>query len=414
MRPFDEIPFEPGDDSDVALMVASVREWPSEEFTRDLDARVARRFAPEATPVRRAARARLPRWAAGPAVALVAGAVAAVVVLSGGGGGGGLATVNAGGSLRTVAAPLHQLGVKQVAHGGIAQGIERLPSRTSAAAGGHGPLQNRTPAAGAPSAPSAAGAINATVTYAGAGVTGGVVPVAPGAHQIQSAQISLTTPNADVEQVAQEVIDVVTFEHGTVQNSRVTAANTGSGGGYAYFDLSFPTSHLQAALTQLSRLRDASITSRTDGSLNVGNQYGDDVRQLRDAEALRASLLRQLQSAYTQADIDSIRAQLKLAEQQIASRQSSLERLQHQISHSSVSVQINQDGLPMPVVRHHSSGFTLGRAGHDALRVLVVSAGVALIVLAVLVPVGLVAALLMWLWVWLRQRRREHALDATS
>jgi hypothetical protein len=32
----------------------------------------------------------------------------------------------------------------------------------------------------------------------------------------------------------------------------------------------------------------------------------------------------------------------------------------------------------------------------------------------VLIPVGLVAALLVWLWVWLRQRRREHALDTAS
>ncbi len=40
MRPFDEEP----DYSDVALLVASVREWPSDDFARDLDARVARRF----------------------------------------------------------------------------------------------------------------------------------------------------------------------------------------------------------------------------------------------------------------------------------------------------------------------------------------------------------------------------------
>jgi hypothetical protein len=71
--------------------------------------------------------------------------------------------------------------------------------------------------------------------------------------------------------------------------------------------------------------------------------------------------------------------------------------------------------LPIiPVAKHHSSGFTISHAGHDAMRVLVVSAGVALITLAVMIPVGLVAALLMWLWVWLRQRRREHALDSAS
>ncbi|MDE3133144.1 MAG: hypothetical protein KGL15_03665, partial [Acidobacteriota bacterium] len=68
MRPFDEIPFEESDYSDVALMVASVREWPADDFSRELDARVARRFAPE--PARGMSRGRLSRWTAGPAVAL--------------------------------------------------------------------------------------------------------------------------------------------------------------------------------------------------------------------------------------------------------------------------------------------------------------------------------------------------------
>ena len=88
MRPFDEIPFEESDYSDVALMVASAREWPADDFARELDARVARRFAEEGQDGgRRGLRRsiRLPLWSAGPAVALVAGIVAAVVVVSGGG-----------------------------------------------------------------------------------------------------------------------------------------------------------------------------------------------------------------------------------------------------------------------------------------------------------------------------------------
>jgi hypothetical protein len=65
-----------------------------------------------------------------------------------------------------------------------------------------------------------------------------------------------------------------------------------------------------------------------------------------------------------------------------------------------------------PVRHHHSSGgFGLGKATHVAGRVLVVAAGVALIALAVLVPLGLVAAVLAWLGLVLRRRRREQALD---
>jgi hypothetical protein len=379
MRPFDEIPFEESDYSDVALMVASVREWPAEDFAAELDARVARRFAEAPTPARRGARVRLPRWAAGPAAALVAGAVATVVVLSG----GGVQPTPVGKPLpfqpiRSSAAPSHSADTPQAESG--------------AGQAGSGALSGAT--------------INATAS----------APVAPGAKQIQSAQISLTTANGHVDQVAQEVFDVVGSEHGTVQSSQITAASRGSGGGYASFSLSVPTGNLETTLTELSRLRFAAVQSRTDSSQNVSHRYDLDQRELADALALRTSLLRQLQSATTQTSIDSLNAQLKLAEQQITSRQTALSSLAHQISYSNIEVYINQNGLPFvpPVIRPQAGGFTIAHALNDAVHVLVVSAGVALIALAVLVPVGLLAALLMWLWVGLRQRRREHALDGGS
>ena len=240
--------------------------------------------------------------------------------------------------------------------------------------------------------------------------------VAPGAKQIRSAQLDLSTQNVHVNQVAQEIFSVVGDVHGTVLSSHITTATQSSGGGYASFSLSIPTGSLQNAMTELSRLHFVGVVSSDNSSQNVSHQYNSDQRQLSDAQALRTSLLKQLAAATTEQQIDSIKAQLKLAEQQINSWQSTLGSLQHRISYSNLGVQVNQNGLPfVPVTKkHHASGFTIGRAGHDALRVLVVSAGVALITLAVLIPLGLVVALLMWLWVWLRQRRREHALDVAS
>jgi Domain of unknown function (DUF4349) len=408
MRQFEDTPFGPDDYSDVALLVAAVREWPSEEFGRELDSRVARRFVPVASSSDAKTHRRLPRWAAGPTALVVAGAVAAVVVVSGGGLNGSPQKLNgsraSGGILTTVGREEKPTALGKVTANGVATSGKPTPSTLATS---HS----------APSrAPTAAG--STTGTFAPAQPQAGVnltapVPAAPGAKQIQSAQISLNTPNAHVDQVSQEVFDVVGVEHGTVQSSHITAATRGSGGGSAYFTLSFPTSNLQAAMTQLSRLRYAAVSSRTDASQNVSHQYNSDQRHLVDAEALRSSLLKQLQTAYTQTAIDSIKAQLRLAERQITSWQSTLGSLQHQIGNSDVSVQINSGGLPfVPVAR--SGGFTIHRALHDAGRVLVVSAGVALITLAVLVPVGLLGALLMWLWVWLRQRRREHALDAVQ
>ncbi len=383
MRPFDDMPLDSDDYADVALLVAGVREFPREEFARELDARVARRFAPEPVRVaRRTPRGRLTRWAAGSVVAVVAGAVAAVVIISGG------SPTQHGVNGSTAIPPIAFR----------SPGTEKLPATTATHGGA---------TFGAPATSSASGVAQSLST------SNAAVPAAPGAKQIQSAQISLSTPNAHVDQVSQEVFNVVALEHGTVQNSQITAATANSGGGYASFKLSIPTGNLQAAMTQLSRLHYAAVSARTDASQNVSNQYANDQRQLTDAQALRTSLLKQLQTADTETAVDSIKAQLKLAENQISGDQSTLNSLQHRISYSTVSVQINSGGLPLtPVAR--SGGFTIHRAIHDAGRVLVVSAGVALITLAVLVPVAMVAALLMWLWVWLRQRRREHALDAVE
>jgi len=413
MRPFDEIPFEESDYSDVALMVASAREWPADDFARELDARVARRFAEEGQDGgRRGLRRsiRLPLWSAGPAVALVAGIVAAVVVVSGGGLGSTTGT-NPGG-------PVVLTSSQGSSNGGIRHGVpQRYTERTPSHGASRMQSIETVPSVHS-KATSGAGSVGATGDANSPNTLGlaSTAPVAPGAKQIQSAQISLTAPNDHVDQVAQEVFQVVGDEHGTVESSHITAASRGIGGGYASFMLSIPTGNLQATMTDLSRLHFASVESRTDSSQNVSHQYNNDQRQLNDARALRTSLLKQLAAAVTTQQIDSIKAQLKLAEQQILSWQDTLGRLQHRIGYSNVEVQINQNGLPIPVYHrtHSSTGFTIGRALHDAVRVLVVAAGVALIALAVMIPVGLVAALLIWLWVWLRQRRREHALDSAG
>jgi predicted phage tail protein len=135
----------------------------------------------------------------------------------------------------------------------------------------------------------------------------------------------------------------------------------------------------------------------------------DVTRRLADARALRTSLLKQLANAITTQQIDSLQAQIHDAEASISSDQATLRTLNHQISFSQVSVTINAAAIP-PIVGH-SGGFTIGTGAHDAGRVLMVAAGVGLIVLAVLVPVALLAALAWWAGSAVRRRRREHALD---
>jgi hypothetical protein len=233
---------------------------------------------------------------------------------------------------------------------------------------------------------------------------------------IQSAQLQLNTPNAHIDQVAQEVFNVVTLENGTVQNSHVTQAAGGSdGGSYASFSLSIPTASLQETLNRMSDLRYATVSSRTDGTQNVSNQYSTDQRHIGDDKALRTALLKELQNAYTQTAIDSIGAQLKLAENQLTSDERALGGLQHQISYSSLNVQVNA-GPIFPIVakaKTTSNSFTIGKAAHDSVRVLVVMIGILLIGLVALVPLGVLALVVALILMWVRRRGREQALDAS-
>ena len=181
---------------------------------------------------------------------------------------------------------------------------------------------------------------------------------------------------------------VVGDENGVVNSSTVTA----SASGYAQFQLSVPSSALQATMTSLSELQLRDVASRTDATQDVNGQYLSDQRQLADDRALRTSLLKQLANATTQAQIDSLTAQIHDAEASIRSDESTLNGLNHRINFSQISLTINA-ATPVPVAHKSSGTFTLGKAAHDAGRVLTVAAGVALISLAAILPIALIAAL---------------------
>jgi uncharacterized iron-regulated membrane protein len=225
---------------------------------------------------------------------------------------------------------------------------------------------------------------------------------------VQSAQLELGAPANRIDDVAQQVYDVISGLGGIVQNSTVT--QTGRTDGYAYFSLSVPSASLGQAMSRLSSLNYATVLSRTDASQDITDQYGAAQRALADARALRTSLLKQLANATTTEQINSLTAQIHDAEASISSDQATLNRLNHAVAFSQLSVQVQARSTPAPV-SHGDGGFGIGQAAHDAGRVLTVAAGVALIALAALTPIALMAALLWWVGTAVRRRRREQALD---
>src|SRR5207302_9655029 len=130
--------------------------------------------------------------------------------------------------------------------------------------------------------------------------------------------------------------------------------------------------------------------------------------QLAQARALRTSLLKQLQNAVTQSQIDAIKARLADVNARISSDEAALRSVNRRVSYSHISLTVQGRFLPLS---HKSHGFTFGKAARDAGHVLEVAAGVALIALAVMLPLGLVGALVWWAALPARRHRRAQALD---
>jgi Domain of unknown function (DUF4349) len=382
--------------AELTLILAEQRPNPRPEFTAALDERVRRRFAVSPADAGRRRRARR-RWLYAPGAMVGAAAAVAVVIVAA----GGLHQPDTRSSTASSSAP------SRTSVPGLARRTATSGNSAAASSAGSVTSLKGSPAArpgqatssSSPSAPLPAGTLAPGAAPA---------PHTGGRQVVQSAQLSLSTHPDQVASVAQQVFDVVSAQKGVVQSSTVTSSSGSSG--YGEFQLSVPSSNLQATMSALSGLHGASVVSRTDGSQDITGKVGGAGRRLADARALRTSLLRQLATATSQSQITSLKAQLRDAEASINSDLATLNALHRQVDNSQISVTINAATVPVHAASS-GGGFTIGKAAHDAERVLVVAAGVALIALAVLVPLSLLAAVVAWLGFRLRRRRREQALD---
>jgi hypothetical protein len=394
--------------AELTVMVAAERPQLDASRARALDERVLGRFGGVAARApHRPWRSR--QWAAGLSVAVAA--AAAVVVVLGSGGGSASHELSIAGSSSSAS---HSSSAGSYSQRGQPVRPARSPGSVNGPSSAGSAKSSPSSTSSGQAFGSSGQAIGSSASPYSGNTAGPATPApTPSARKtIQSAQLQLSAPGRWIDVVAQEVFDVVGQEKGVVRSSEVTAA--AGNGGYATFSLSIPSSNLSGTVTRLSELPHSRVSSRTDGSQDVNGPYLSDERRLADAQALRVSLLGQLASATTQAQIDSLQARIHTVEAQINSDQATLHRLQYQISFSQLSVTINGGPvlLPLGSGSHSSGGFTLGRAAHDAVKVLTVAAGVALIALAALVPLALLIALVVWVRLATRRRRREQALDA--
>jgi hypothetical protein len=250
------------------------------------------------------------------------------------------------------------------------------------------------------------GASGSTGTASSGSALAAPAPSAPARQRRveRSTRLELTTP--DVQAASDGVVRATQATGGFVQSSQVS---TGDGRSTASFVLRVPTSRLDDALARLSRL--GHVRSLQQSADDITNVYNGASTRLAEARAERRALLRALDKATTAAQITSLRARIADNRRALQRDQRELDAVRNRANYATIGLELT--GVARKHATVPSGGpWTPGDAAHDAVRVLEVSAGVALIALAVLVPLSLVGAAGGFAAVAVRRRRREAALSS--
>jgi hypothetical protein len=245
----------------------------------------------------------------------------------------------------------------------------------------------------------------------GSGAAQTIAPVpprdgfAPGerARKIErSIGLELEAPVDELARVADQVTTVTDRHGGFVLSSSLSTGDDGAGG---EFELRIPSSELRPALRDLSAL--ATVRSQTQSGHDVTREHVTAKDRLQSARAERRSLLRRLEAADTDEEAEAIRARLDLVAGEINGLRAKLRGLRLRTDYAVVTVTLAgaEDGS--------GSGGGAGGSFDDALGdagdLLVGTAGVLIRVLALLLPLALLA-LLIGLAAAILRRRRESAL----
>lgn len=219
-----------------------------------------------------------------------------------------------------------------------------------------------------------------------------------------SAQITLGADADEVQDVANGVVEVTDRHGGVVIDSQVTSDQAGA---RASFELEVPFKELDAALADLSELAD--VISRTEATEDITAQA---VRARKDL----ADLLARIREARIELIRADSREERLVIRSEISSLQASADALETELAgvkrqgrFATVDVEVTSNGSASD-----DDGWSLGDALSDAGRLLEVMGGIALIALAILVPVTLLVLLAVLAVRWARRSGRERALDAQS
>ena len=346
---------EPDADAELALLVAEVRAAaprPDATERERLDARAA---AATTAPPKRLRRWRVPRLQVlVPALGVVAAALVAVVLAG--------HTGEPGGSASSAGDTTAEL---QTGSGGA--------SSSSGAA-------SPAPSLAAPARP------------------------APGRRVERTVTLALGTTDGRFDAVTDGVVRATQRAGGFVSDSQVR--RTGSRG-TATFVLRIPAARLDAAVADLSRL--AHVRSIEQAATDLTGATDGTAARLRDARTQRRAIVAALATA-SSARADRLRARLRTVTAHVRALERSLRTLRARTTYATVDLTVTA-ARRQAAAPGGDGRWTPADAWRDARRGLEIAAGVAIVLLALGLPLALLGATAALAGRSLRRRRREDALD---
>jgi hypothetical protein len=219
----------------------------------------------------------------------------------------------------------------------------------------------------------------------------------------RSIGLELEAPVDEMQRVADQVTSVTNRHGGFVLNSSLSTGDEGAGGD---FELRIPSNRLRPALRDLSSL--ATVRSQSQSGRDVTRAHVTTRDRLQAARAERQSLLRRLENADTDEQAEAIRTRLDLVSAEINGLRAQLRDLRLRTDYAVVTVTLlaAEDGDDGGAGGAGSFDDALGDAGD----LLAGTAGILIRVLAVALPLALIAGLGWLIGAALRRRRRESAL----
>jgi hypothetical protein len=227
---------------------------------------------------------------------------------------------------------------------------------------------------------------------------------APGRRVERGVELSLGARAGRFDEVTDGVVRTTQRTGGFVADSQVRRAGSR---GTATFVLRIPAARLDAAVADLSRL--AHVRSIAQSSTDLTGATDGTAGRLRDARAQRRALVTALATA-SGARADRLRARLNRVTGRVRALERSLRALRARTTYATVDLTVTEARDEAAAPARHDR-WTPAAAWRDARRALEIAASIAIVALALGLPLALLGGAAAVTARAVRRRRREAALD---